>query len=64
MRVILLPIPFLVPALYVEYLLYQNALPQQTSVKETTYLFRPFRMVCYGCYVSQALFFPFYHKRA
>ena len=59
MRVILLPIPFLVPALYVEYLLYQNALPQQTSVKETTYLFRPFRMVCYGCYVSQALFFHF-----
>ena len=59
MRVILLPIPFLVPALYVEYLLYQNALPQQTSVKETTFLFRPFRMVCYGCYVSQALFFHF-----
>ena len=59
MRVILLPIPFLVPALCVEYLLYQNALPQQTSVKETTFLFRPFRMVCYVCYVSKALFFHF-----
>ena len=23
------------------------------------YLFRPFRMVCYGCYVSQAVFFHF-----
>ena len=54
MRVILLPIPFLVPAMYVEYLLYQNALSHPTSVKETTVLFQPFMMVCYGCYFGLA----------
>ena len=59
MRVILLPIPFLVPALYVEYLLYQNALSQLTSIKETTVLFQPFLMVCYGCYFIRAFVFHF-----
>ena len=59
MRVILLPIPFLVPAMYVEYLLFQNALSQPTSIKETTVLFQPFMMVCYGCYFIRAFAFHF-----
>ncbi|KAL9975779.1 hypothetical protein ACROYT_G012973 [Oculina patagonica] len=59
MRVILLPILFLVPAMYVEYLLFQNALSQETSVKETTILLRPFMMVCCGCYFIQAFIFHF-----
>ena len=57
MRVILLPIPFLVPAIYFYYLLHQNALSQPTSAKTATLPFSPFRMVCYGCYVIQAFFF-------
>ncbi|KAJ7390661.1 Multidrug resistance-associated protein 1 [Desmophyllum pertusum] len=58
-RVVLLPIPFLVPAIFVEYLLYHNALSLQTRVKETMHLFQPFKMVCYSCYCIQAFYFHF-----
>ena len=51
MRVVFLPMPFLVLAFFFEYLLPQNAL--------SSYLFSPFRMVCYGCYCIQAFFIHF-----
>ena len=57
MRVILLPIPLFVPAIYFYYLLHQNALSQPTSAKTATFPFSPFRMFFYGCYVIQAFFF-------
>lgn len=41
MRVIL-PLPFLVPAIFFEYLLYRNVLYPQISAKERTHLFLPF----------------------
>ena len=59
MRVVILPLPFLVPAVFIEYLLYKNVLSSQISVKERTHLFRPFKMVCYACYCFQAFYFYF-----
>ncbi len=59
MRVFILPIPFLIPALFVEYLLNQTALSSKTNAREGTHLFRPFRLVCYGCYCIQAFYFHF-----
>ncbi len=59
MRVFILPIPFLVPAIFVEYLLYQTAMSPKTNVNEITHLFQPFRLVCYGCYCIQAFYFHF-----
>ena len=56
MRVFLLPIPYLAPAIFVEYLLYQNLLPQQ-NVLRIAHLFQPFRMFCYGCYYAHAFNF-------
>lgn len=53
MRAVLLPIPFLVPALFVEYLLYQNLLPQQNLLR-IAHLSQPFRILCYSCYCIQA----------
>ena len=49
MHVVILPLPFLVPAVFVEYLLYKNVLSSQTNVKERTHLFRPLKMACYAC---------------
>ncbi|KAL9964370.1 hypothetical protein ACROYT_G028001 [Oculina patagonica] len=42
MRVFILPIPFLVPAIFFKYLLCQTALSSKTNVREETYLFKPF----------------------
>ena len=58
MRTVLLPIPFLAPALFVEYLLHQNLLPQQNMLR-ISYLFQPFRILCYGCYCIQAFYLHF-----
>ena len=38
MRVLILPLPFLVPALFVEYLLYQTVLSWETSVNKITFI--------------------------
>ena len=62
MHVVILPLPFLVPATFVEYLLYKNVLSSQTSVKESTHLFRPLKMACYACYCFKAFFFYFTHS--
>ena len=59
MRVVILPLPFLVPAVFIEYLLYKNVLSSQISVKERTHLFRPFKMACFACYCFQAFYFYF-----
>lgn len=59
MRVVILPLPFLVPAVFIEYLLYENVLSSQISVKERTHLFRPIKMACYACYCFQAFYFYF-----
>ena len=55
MRVFLLPIPCLVPAIFVEYLLYQNLLPKQNMLR-IDHLFQPFRMFCYSCYCVHAFY--------
>ncbi len=55
-RVFILPIPFLVPAIFTDTL-------YRTSVKEGTYLFRPFLMLCYGCYTIQAFYFEFIKRK-
>lgn len=59
MRVFILPLPFLVPAIFVEYLLYQTMLSQQITLKERTHLFQPFRVICYCCYCIQAFYLHF-----
>ncbi len=59
MRVFILPIPLLVPAIFFEYLLYHTTLSSNTNLSDRTYLFQPFRLVCYGCYCIQAFYFPF-----
>ena len=59
MRVLILPLPVLVPAIFVEYLFYQTALSPQTSVKGKAHLFQPFRVMCYCCYCIQAFYFHF-----
>ena len=55
MHVVLLPIPCLAPAIFVEYLLNQNLLPQQNMLRIAN-LFQPFPMFCYGCYCAHAFF--------
>ena len=60
MHVVIMPLPFLVPAIFIEYLLYKNVLSTQTSIKERTHLFRPLKMVCYACYCIQAFYFYFF----
>ena len=52
MDVVLLPIPFLVPAIFVEYLLYQNILPDQ-NILGCGLTFPPFRIL-FGCYFCNA----------
>ena len=56
MHVVLLPIPFLAPAIFVEYLLYQNLFPDQ-NILGGGLIFRPFRILCYGCYFCNAFYF-------
>ena len=58
MRVLILPIPFLLPALFVEYLLFKSVLPQQNSL-HVGHLFDPFKMLCYGCYFVHAFYLHF-----
>jgi len=58
MRVLILPIPFLLPVLFVEYLLFKNVLPQQNSLY-VGHLFDPFKMLCYGCYFVHAFYLHF-----
>ena len=58
MRVVLLPIPCLAPAVFVEYLLHQNLLPQEYMLR-IAHLFQPFGMFCYGCYCAHAFYFHF-----
>ena len=58
MRVVLLPLPFLAPALFVDYLLYLNLLPQ-LNVLHVKHLFQPFSKVCYICYCIQAFYLHF-----
>jgi len=57
-RVFILPIPFLIPALFVEYLLSTNFLPRQNSLHITS-LYHPSKMICFGCYFLQALYLYF-----
>jgi len=57
-RVFILPIPFLIPALFVEYLLNTNFLPRQNSLHITS-LYHPSKMICFGCYFFQALYLYF-----
>lgn len=59
MRVFILPIPVLVPAIFVEYLLYQITLSRQTGAEGRAHLFHPFRVICYCCYCIQAFYFYF-----
>ena len=59
MHVVIMPLPFLVPAIFIEYLLYKNVSSAQTSIKERTHLFRPLKMTCYACYCLQAFYFYF-----
>ena len=61
MRVIILPLPFLVPAIFAEYLLYQDALSPQNFLR-VTHLFKPFRKLCYACYCIQAFYLCFIAK--
>lgn len=56
MRAFLLPITFLAPAIFVDYLLYQNLLPHHNVIK-ISHIFRPFRILCYGCYCVHAFYF-------
>ena len=55
MHVVLLPIPFLAPAIFVEYLLYQNLLPTQNMLG-ISQIVRPFRILCYGCLCLNAFY--------
>ena len=59
MRVLILPIPVLVPAIFIEYLLYKIILSPQTSAKGRAHLFHPFRVMCYCCYCIHAFYFHF-----
>lgn len=60
MHVFIMPLPFLVPVVFIEYLLYKNVLSAQTGMKERTHLFRPLKMACYACYCIQAFYFYFF----
>ena len=55
MHVVLLPIPFLAPAILVEYLLNQNLLPTQ-NILGISQIVRPFRILCYGCLCLNAFY--------
>lgn len=55
MRVVLLPIPFLAPAIFVEYFLYQNLLPDQNMLG-ISLIVPPFRILCYGCFYFNAFY--------
>lgn len=59
MRVLILPIPFLFPALFVVYLIQNNVLPHQNSLR-LSHLFQPFNMLCYSCYFIQAFYYSFF----
>lgn len=62
MRVLLLPMPFLLPALFVDYLLTKNVIPKQNSLSEG-HVFQPFRLLCYGCYFLHAFYLHFIIER-
>ena len=55
MHVFVLPIPFLLLALFVEYLLYNNVLPRQNSLS-VSHLLHPFKILCYSCYCIHAFY--------
>ena len=54
-HVALLPIPFLAPAIFVEYFLYQNLLPDQNMLGISLSV-PPFRTLCYGCFYFNAIY--------
>lgn len=62
MHVFILPIPFVLPALLVEYLLHKHVLPGQNSLTVKP-LFRPFVMLGFGCYCIQAFCASFYRSK-
>ena len=53
--VILLPIPFLAPAIFIEYFMYQNLLPDPTMLGISHFV-PPFRILCYGCFYFNAFY--------
>ena len=59
MRVLILPIPFLIPALFVEYLIRNNVLPHQTSLR-VGHLSQPLYLLSYSCYFIQAFYYSFF----
>lgn len=62
MRVLILPMPFLLPALFVDYLLTKKVIPRQSSLSEG-HVFQPFRLLCYGCYCFHAFYLHFIIER-
>lgn len=64
MRVLILPLPFLVPAIFVKYLRYRTALTSQTTGNEIAHVFQPIRVVCYSCYCIHAFYFNFVKGKA
>ena len=54
--VVLLPMPFLASAIFVECLFYQKILPDK-NILTCGLTFRPFRILCHGCYICNAFYF-------
>ena len=50
-----LPIPFLAPAIFVEYFVYQNLVPDQNMLGISLTV-PPFRILCYGCFYFNAFY--------
>ena len=63
LHVILLPIPFLAPAIFVEYFMYQNLLPDPTMLGISHFV-PPFRILCYGCFYFNAFYLHILREKA